>query len=128
MAARLHDVRFDLENMRKRLVGRRRRRLREPRAAQECWRVRQCNRPRAVPGKRSKVIRAYDDTIGAIARADGLLRKRARQPAVLAILIAARGRIPDFDGAKVREIGLGITDALHDSQLMLAPQRQQRFQ
>src|SRR6266550_7815331 len=121
MAARLHDVRFDLENVRERLVGCSRGRLCEPRAPQERLGVRKCNRSRAAAGKRSKVIRADDHTIGGIARADGLTRERACQPAVLPVFITARCRIPDFDGAKVREIGLRIADALQYSQFTVAP-------
>ena len=129
---RLHDVGFDLEHVRERGVAGDRRRLREFGAAQELFGVGQRDRARAAAGERTQVAGADDDAVRGERTRRRLRGERAREPAVLQVFGALRRGVPDLDGAKVREVGLRIADALQNRQLPVPPEggerRQRRMQ
>jgi hypothetical protein len=81
---------------------------------------RRARRSRAVPFPRCRSPRRQPQS-----RRHGLSAKRAREPAFMQILIRARAGVPYLDRSEMREIRLRVTDALHDRQLPVFPERHQ---
>ena len=117
----LHDVGFHPQDVRERLVACRRGRLRELRPAQELIGVGERDGAGAAAGERAEIARAHDHAIGGKRPRHRPRRERARQPAVLQVLLLSLAGIPDLDRPEMREIGARIADALQHREPPVLP-------
>src|SRR5471032_1441607 len=121
----LHDFVFHIQDMRERGVAfLQRYRRRKPRLFFELRGIHERDGACAVR-ERSHFCAADHHGIGSKSCRHGLRAKCARKPAFVQILIRTRAGIPDLDGSKMREIRLRVTDALHDRELPVFPERHQ---
>src|SRR6185437_1698193 len=82
--------------------------MHEMRAPHELLGVRERDGAYLAPRERPHAAGAHDDALRGVARRARRALERAREPALVEVLVAARCGIPDLDRAEVREVGRGI--------------------
>ena len=125
-AAASLTCRLDLADVRERAVAAFARRLRKSRATLERLRVRERDRTHAATGERAELVAADDHAVGRESRGSRRGGEGARQPAVVQILVAGCGRVPDLDRAEVRKVRRRVADALQDGESLRLPHRDER--
>ena len=119
------DVAFDLQDARERRIAGLGRVAREARVAHELLRLVQRDAA-AASGERSHSARPDDNAIGGVALRRRKARERSPQPARVEVFGGGRGRVPDLDRAEMRQVRIGVADALHDCELAGEPYLAQR--
>ena len=102
-------------------------RLREPRAAQELLGIGERDGARAAAGERARARSSRRSRRRRRTTRARAARERAREPAVLQVLVAACDAVSQISiERKCDRLGSGIAHALHDREPPVLPQRQQR--